>query len=121
MKTFWGSFSWLELTERFGIEPYDEPKPTWDEKPYTESGMDALWAASLHWQDNADDDQYHKLVQYIAQNKPALALRDFLRDLADQSYGESSFWPVWDGLLAVNDDQAFLQLFVPLIRCMWTN
>lgn len=129
-------YDWHELVEAFGILPYEEDAPT-PVKPNNDvqllefDTMDAYMKACGpayqqylrdlgNYEDRADEDQYQKLVEYIVENSPVTTLRWFLQALARESRIVDFYWPVWDGLLAINDDLAFLQMFVPLIRLMWT-
>jgi uncharacterized protein YbaA (DUF1428 family) len=88
-------YGWQELAEAWGI-PYDD-----DDARYVESVRDYV-------------------VRCISDDKPYAELRKFVTAIHAQSEKIDYFYPVWKGLLAVQDRSTFVQCVMLLLPTMWT-
>ena len=92
-----------------------------------------LYEALLHKEPREDvDDVFvpdasnlRELQQFIsahALHRPdvLMKMREFLQVLRDTSEDLTYDTPVWDGLLAVEDEETFVQHYVTLLPAMWT-
>lgn len=93
-------YDYMELAEALGLQlPHES---------YLINFSDAGWLAGCL-----------ELVKLEEDTVPVAAvLRRFLRALVE--FDKEAFAnPVWLGLIAVEDDYTFMQLFIPLVGRMW--